>query len=32
MPVDQYAGMDTKEYKEIGFEIKKYFGDSDTIP
>ena len=26
-PVDQYAGMDTKEYKEIGAEIKKYVGE-----
>ena len=26
-PVDQYAGMDTKEYKEIGQQIKRLMGD-----
>lgn len=28
-PVDPYAGFDTKEYKEIGLQIKKYVCGSD---
>lgn len=30
-PVDQYAGMDTREYKEIGQMIKKCIGESTDI-
>lgn len=28
-PVDPYAGLDTKEYKEIGHQIKKYLGEGE---
>jgi hypothetical protein len=27
-PVDPYAGMDTREYKEIGHQIKKFIGEN----
>jgi hypothetical protein len=27
--VDQYAGQDTKEYKEIGTQIKKFIGEGE---
>lgn len=28
-PTDPYAGLDTKEYKEIGASIKKILGEGD---
>ena len=28
-PVDPYAGIDTREYKEIGHQIKKFFGEGE---
>lgn len=28
-PVDPYAGIDTREYKEIGQQIKKFFGEGE---
>ena len=30
-PVDQYAGMDTREYKEIGHQIKKFIGENAEL-
>jgi hypothetical protein len=31
-PVDPYSGMDTKEYKEIGHQIKKFIGEGELPP
>lgn len=30
-PVDIYAGMDTREYKEIGHQIKKFIGENAEV-
>lgn len=31
-PVDPYAGLDTREYKEIGHQIKKFIGEGELPP
>lgn len=31
-PVDPYAGLDTKDYKELGHQIKKFIGEGDLPP
>ena len=31
-PQDPYAGLDTKEYKEIGHQIKKFIGEGGDLP